>query len=34
MTDKRSFTILGAGRSGIAAAGLLKKNGYEVFLSE
>lgn len=34
MTDKRSFTILGAGRSGIAAAGLLKRNGHEVFLSE
>lgn len=32
--DKSSFTILGAGRSGIAAAALLKKNGFKVFLSE
>lgn len=29
-----SFTILGAGRSGIAAARLLKKNGAKVFLSD
>ncbi|MBK8981435.1 MAG: UDP-N-acetylmuramoyl-L-alanine--D-glutamate ligase [Ignavibacteria bacterium] len=32
--DSSSFTILGAGRSGIAAAALLKKNGFKVFLSE
>lgn len=31
---KSSFTILGAGRSGIAAAKLLKRNGAEVFLSD
>ncbi|MBS1516911.1 MAG: UDP-N-acetylmuramoyl-L-alanine--D-glutamate ligase [Bacteroidetes bacterium] len=30
----RSFTILGAGRSGVAAASMLKRNGYKVFLSE
>ncbi|MEO8209133.1 MAG: UDP-N-acetylmuramoyl-L-alanine--D-glutamate ligase [bacterium] len=29
-----SFTILGAGRSGIAVAGLLKKTGGKVFLSD
>jgi UDP-N-acetylmuramoylalanine--D-glutamate ligase len=29
-----SFTILGAGRSGIAAAKLLKRNGAKVFLSD
>jgi len=36
MTDikKSSFTILGAGRSGIAAAKLLKSNGAKVFLSD
>ena len=36
MTDfkKSSFTILGAGRSGIAAAKLLKRNGARVFLSD
>jgi len=32
--DNSSYTILGAGRSGIAAAALLKKNGFKVFLSE
>jgi len=32
--NKSSFTILGAGRSGIAAAKLLKKNGAKVFLSD
>lgn len=32
--SKSSFTILGAGRSGIAAARLLKKNGAKVFLSD
>ncbi|HMS32789.1 MAG TPA: UDP-N-acetylmuramoyl-L-alanine--D-glutamate ligase [Ignavibacteria bacterium] len=31
---KSSFTVLGAGRSGIAAAKLLKRNGAEVFLSD
>lgn len=31
---KCSFTILGAGRSGIAAAKLLKRHGAEVFLSD
>ncbi len=31
---KSSFTILGAGRSGIAAAKLLKRNGAKVFLSD
>ncbi|MBV6479619.1 MAG: UDP-N-acetylmuramoylalanine--D-glutamate ligase [Ignavibacteria bacterium] len=30
----RSFTILGAGRSGIAAARLLKKHGADVFISD
>lgn len=36
MTDisKRSFTILGAGRSGIAVAKLLKRKGAKVFLSD
>ena len=29
-----SFTILGAGRSGIAVARLLKKRGAKVFLSD
>jgi len=32
--NKSSFTILGAGRSGIAAVKLLKKNGAKVFLSD
>lgn len=32
--NKRSFTILGAGRSGIAAAKLLKKHGAKVYLSD
>lgn len=32
--SSRSFTILGAGRSGIAAARLLKKHGAKVFLSD
>jgi UDP-N-acetylmuramoylalanine--D-glutamate ligase len=32
--NKYSFVILGAGRSGIGAAKLLKKNGAEVFLSD
>lgn len=31
---KSSFTILGAGRSGIAVAKLLKRNGAKVFLSD
>ncbi len=36
MTDikNKSFTVLGAGRSGIAVAKLLKKNGAQVFLSD
>jgi UDP-N-acetylmuramoylalanine--D-glutamate ligase len=32
--NKYSYVILGAGRSGIGAAKLLKKNGADVFLSE
>jgi UDP-N-acetylmuramoylalanine-D-glutamate ligase len=31
---KIKFSVLGAGRSGLAVAKLLKKNGASVFLSE